>query len=136
MNRNNHFENINPSVLIAEDESIIAMDVKFILESVGYHICGIVSTGEDSIKKASDIQPDLVLMDIKLKGNIDGIYAGEKIYSDYNIPIVYITAYSDKSLAGKLSKKKGNAYIIKPFEEEEVKQKIKKALNNHKRVHA
>lgn len=110
------------------------MDVKFILENVGYRICGIVSTGEDSIKKASDIQPDLVLMDIKLKGKVNGIYAGEKIYSDYNIPIVYITAYSDKSLVGKLSKKKGNAYIIKPFEEEELRQKIKKVLK-HKRIH-
>ena len=83
----------SPNILIVEDENIIAMDIQFMLENLGYKISGVVSSGEDSIKKASNMLPDLILMDIKLKGKIDGVRAANQIYESLRIPVVYLTAY-------------------------------------------
>ena len=74
----------NPKILIVEDENIIALDIRSMLEDLGYLVSGIVSSGEESIQRASKIKPDLVLMDIKLKGSIDGLKAGEEIYKQFH----------------------------------------------------
>jgi CheY-like chemotaxis protein len=123
----------NPKILIVEDENIIALDIRSMLEDLGYMISAIVSSGEESIQKASKMKPDLVLMDIKLKGSIDGVSAGEEIYKQFRIPIVYLTAYSDQATINRINNgKNGNpsTVINKPFDEEELQTVIDNTLSN------
>ena len=113
----------NPKILIVEDENIIALDIRAMLEDLGYRVSAVVSSGEDSIKKASKMKPDLVLMDVKLKGNLDGVSAGQEIFKQFQIPIVYLTAYSDQATVKKIiDDKSGNSpsVINKPFDEREL----------------
>jgi CheY-like chemotaxis protein len=120
-------------ILIVEDENIIALDIRSMLEDLGYMVTAIASSGEESIRKASKIKPDLVLMDIKLKGSIDGVSAGEEIYRQFQIPIVYLTAYSDQSTINRInSGKNGNpsTVINKPFDEGELQTVIDNTLAN------
>jgi CheY-like chemotaxis protein len=123
----------NPKILIVEDENIIALDIRFMLEDLGYMISAIVSSGEESIQKASKMKPDLVLMDIKLKGSIDGVSAGEEIYKQFRIPIVYLSAYSDQVTINRINNgKNGNpsTVINKPFDEGELQSVIDNTLSN------
>jgi two-component system, response regulator PdtaR len=87
-------------ILIVEDEGTIAEYLKLILSRIGYCIVGVVATGEEAVEIVQKNSPDLVLMDIKLKGNIDGIMACEEIKKSAAIPILYITAYGDPLLSG------------------------------------
>ena len=82
-------------ILVVEDESLVARDIQNMLRSLGYDVTGVVSSGEQAIQKAAASVPDLVLMDIVLKGEIDGIAAAERIWEDYGIPVIYLTAYAD-----------------------------------------
>jgi len=123
----------NPKILIVEDENIIALDIRSMLEDLGYLISAIVSSGEESIQKASKMKPDLVLMDIKLKGSIDGVSAGEEIYKQFRIPIVYLTAYSDQATINRINNGKNvipSTVISKPFDEEELQTVIDNTLSN------
>ena len=79
----------NASILIVEDEAIVALDVRRRLVKLGYNVTSCVSSGEEAIIKAAEEQPDLVLMDIYLKGRIDGIEAASQIYTHLNIPVIY-----------------------------------------------
>src|ERR1043165_2125327 len=92
------------NILIVEDESIVAKDIQHSLKKLGYTVVGMCSTGEDAIKAAEETKPDLVLMDIMLKGDMSGIEAAGKIREKFNIPIIYLTAYADERT---LSKGKG-----------------------------
>jgi CheY-like chemotaxis protein len=121
----------NRKILIVEDENIIALDIRSMLEDLGYMVSAIVSSGEESIQKASKMKPDLVLMDIKLKGNIDGIRAGREIYNQLRIPIVYLTAYSDKTTINRINngiKSAPSTVIRKPFDEGELQTVIDSTL--------
>jgi CheY-like chemotaxis protein len=123
----------NPKIMIVEDENIIALDIRSILEELGYMVSSIVSSGEESIQEASKIKPDLVLMDVKLKGNLDGLSAGETIYKQFRIPIVYLTAYSDQATINRIKNgKNGNpsTMINKPFDEGELQTVIDDTLAN------
>ena len=120
-----------PKILIVEDENIIALDIRSMLEDLGYMVSDIASSGEESIQKASKIKPDLVLMDIKLKGSIDGVRAGEEIYKQFQIPIVYLTAYSDQSTIKRINSGKNgkpSTVINKPFDEGELQTVIDDTL--------
>ena len=119
-----------PKILVVEDENIIAMDIRYTLRNLGYDVCGVVSSGEESVEKASSMNPDLILMDIKLKGNVDGVSAAQKIQSRQNIPVLYLTAYGDENTLNRLDKTKPFDYIHKPFEERELQFKIKTVLND------
>jgi len=123
----------SPNILIVEDENIIAMDIRFMLESLGYKISGVVSSGEDSIKKAYNMLPDLILMDIKLKGNIDGVSAANQIYKSLRIPVVYLTAYLDNSTMDRVKKTMHFGFISKPFEEKELQNIIEETLAHNKK---
>lgn len=123
----------NPKILIVEDENIIALDIRTMLEDLGYMVSAIASSGEESIQKASKMKPDLVLMDIKLKGGIDGVEAGEEIYRQLRIPIVYLTAFSDKATLRRINQNKnGNpsTVIYKPFDEGELRVAINSTLDH------
>src|SRR3990172_10496843 len=112
-------------ILVAEYESIIALDIKRILEKAGHSVLSIVKNCEDVLTEARNQKPDLVLMDIQLKGNRSGIEAAEKISTDYNIPVVYLSALSD----GETSQKtKFFGYVLKPFNGRVLNNTIERAL--------
>jgi len=119
-------------ILIVEDERIVAEDIRTKLEYVGYALAGIASSGEESIKKAEKCQPDLVLMDIVLEGKMDGIEAAAQIFSQLNIPVVYLTAYSDERTLKKAKVTEPFGFIIKPFEAQDLFTAIEMALYRHK----
>ena len=118
-------------ILIVEDERIVAEDVKTKLEHVGYAVAGIVNSGEESVKKAEILKPDLVLMDIVLEGKMDGIEAAAEILSKLNIPVVYLTAYSDRKTLKKAKVTEPFGFIIKPFEAQDLFTSIEMALYRH-----
>jgi CheY-like chemotaxis protein len=114
------------SVLIVEDEIIIALDIKLTVENLGFSTSGIISSGEESIAKAPIICPDIILMDIKLSGKIDGICAAKKIYNKYNIPSIFLTAYNDKKTLSRINENMKFYSINKPFSEYELSDTIKR----------
>ncbi len=128
----------HPKILIVEDENIIALDIRSMLEDLGYMVSDIVSSGEESIKKASKTKPDLILMDIKLKGSLDGVSAGEEIFKQFRIPIVYLTAYSDQATIKRIINGKNgkqSAVINKPFDEGELQTVIGHTLARRQRIY-
>lgn len=122
----------NAHVLVVEDEDIIAKDIQNRLKGLGYAVCALVSSGEEAIKEAEETHPDLVLMDIILKGEMDGIEAAEQIRDRFNIPVVYLTAYADDKTLQRAKITEPFGYILKPFEEKELYMAIEIALYKHK----
>jgi len=118
-------------IWIVEDEAIIALDLKKRLETRGFVISGISETGHDAIDKIRKHQPNLILMDITLKGDMDGINAGEIIRSEMMIPIIYLTAYSDEQTLERAMITQPYSYISKPFLEEELFSTITTAIREH-----
>lgn len=120
------------TILIVEDESIVAQDLQMILESLGYDVPEITDCGELAIQKAAELNPNLILMDIRLIGEMDGISAAATIVQKFDIPVIYLTAHADvKTLArAKLTCPFG--YILKPFQEKELNTTIEVALYKHK----
>lgn len=118
-------------ILIVEDEAIISMDIKGILEGHGYTVADSAISGEEAVEKASRLKPDLILMDILLAGKIDGIEAAVQIRKKHDIPIIYITSYSDEAKLEKAKITEPYAYIIKPIKEKELYSNIEAALNRH-----
>ncbi|MEZ5336564.1 MAG: response regulator [Methanolobus sp.] len=119
-------------ILVVEDESIIGLNIKKKLKSFGYTVPAIVATGEEAIKMAEITFPDLVLMDVRLKGDMDGVDTAEKIRENYDIPIIYLTAYSDDEVLEKAKKTKPYGYIVKPFKADDLHSNIEMALYRHK----
>ena len=129
--------NTNPAgedkrILIVEDERIVAKDIEASLINMGYKIAGIVSSGEEAVKKAKKEKPDLILMDIVLQGDIDGIEASRRIRLCYFIPIVYLTAYADVETLNRAKLTEPFGYIIKPFEDSDLHTTVEMALYKHK----
>jgi CheY-like chemotaxis protein len=118
-------------ILVVEDEHIVAMGIKKMLKSLGYQVTGIASTGEDAISKAESTFPDLVLMDIMLKGDIDGIEAAREIIKRFGLPVVYLSAYSDSQILERAKQTGPFGYIVKPFEEKDLHSSIEVALHRH-----
>ncbi len=118
-------------ILVVEDEHIVAMGIKKMLKSLGYQVTGIASTGEDAINKAESTFPDLVLMDIMLKGDLDGIEAAGEIIKRFDLPVVYLSAYSDSKLLDRAKQTGPSGYIVKPFEEKDLHSSIEMALQKH-----
>ena len=118
-------------ILIVEDEKILAMGLKNKLEKLGYIITGLASSGNEAIESVKSIQPDIVLMDIILKGEMDGIDTAKFIVNLYDIPIIYLTAYADDETLARAEKTCPYGYILKPYKENELKANIKMALYKH-----
>ncbi len=120
------------NILIVEDEGIIAKDLKHTLGKLGYSVSAIAFSGEEAVKKAGEILPDLVLMDIVLRGAIDGVKAAEQIRARFNIPVVYLTAYADEDTLQRAKITAPFGYLLKPFREKELHAAIEIALHIHK----
>src|ERR1035437_9908621 len=104
------------TILVVEDEKIVAMDIAGSLKSVGYKVAGIVASGKEAIDLVDQNPPDLILMDIRIKGDIDGIQTAEIIQSQHDIPIVYLTAFADENTLSRARITTPYGYIIKPFD--------------------
>lgn len=118
-------------ILIVEDESIVAKDIQNILKGLGYNVVSIVSTGEKALSEVEKHMPNLVLMDIMLKGDMTGIQSAEIIRERYDIPVVFLTAYADENTIEKAKSAIPYGYIIKPFKEKELETTIEMAINKH-----
>ena len=118
-------------ILVVEDESIVANDIKSSLENLGYTVPAIASSGEDAVNRIAELSLDLVLMDIKLKGDMDGIRAAEIIGGDYEIPVIFLTAYADGETIERARKTAPFGFVLKPFEERELHTAIEIALYKH-----
>src|SRR3990172_3047696 len=119
------------NILVTEDESIVAKDIAHSLKKLGYNVVAICSTGEDAVAMVEEKRPDLILMDIMLKGEMSGIEAAEQIKQNFNIPVIYLTAYANKSTLEKEKVTEPYGYIIKPFKEIDLHTSIEMALYKH-----
>lgn len=118
-------------ILIVEDESIVALELQSRLTDLGYLVCGIVVSGPEAIKLTAEKRPDIILMDINIKGPFDGVETAEKIKGMYDIPIIFLTAFTDSSTLERAKIAQPYGYIVKPFEERELHTSIEIALYKH-----
>jgi len=115
-------------ILVVEDEAIVALDIKSRLKRMGYDVVGVCATGEEAVVHVGRTRPELVLMDIMLAGDMDGIEAAGKIREEYGVPVVYLTAYADKQTLDRAKITNPFGYVIKPFEDRELLTTIEMAL--------
>lgn len=120
-----------PQIMIVEDEGVVALSLQTHLKSFGYEVPIMVATGEEAVRYIHIIQPDLILMDIRLDGAIDGVEAAAKIRSYVDIPIIYLTANSDEDTLQRAKITEPYGYLLKPFEERELRTTIETALYKH-----
>jgi PAS domain S-box-containing protein len=121
----------NAKILIVEDEKIVAKDIHNCLRRFGYEVTAIASTGEEAIQKAVETKPDLALLDIRLRGETDGIMVAERIRDRLRIPVVYLTAYADEEMLRRAKPTEPFGYLVKPFGERELHSTIEMALHRH-----
>jgi PAS domain S-box-containing protein len=119
-------------ILIVEDETIVAMDIRQGLRRLGYEVPAMVDNGDDAIQKAKALKPDLILMDIQIQGSLDGIQTAHVIWQTLKIPVLFLTAYSDESTLQRAKAAEPFGYILKPFEERELHTSIEVALKKHR----
>jgi len=119
-------------ILVVEDQNIVALNLRNKLKNLGYAVPATASTGEEAIRKAELTGADLVLMDIMLKGDMDGIEAAKEIKTRFGIPILYLTAYTDDETLEKAKNTEPAGYISKPFKEEDLHSNIEMALHRYR----
>ncbi|KKN15192.1 hypothetical protein LCGC14_0988460 [marine sediment metagenome] len=119
-------------ILVVEDENIVAKDIAISLKHLGYAVPAVASSGEEAVQRTADTDPDLVLMDIVLRGKMDGIQTAQHIHDHFNIPVIYLTAYTDEKTLQRAKMTEPFGYIIKPFEERELYSTIEMALYKSK----
>jgi len=115
-------------ILVVEDERVVARDIEKRLKKLGYVVPASVASGEAAVEKVAELQPDLVLMDIRLKGRMDGIEAAEQIRDDFDTPVIYLTAYVDDATLQRAKVTEPFGYIVKPFDERDLQVAIEVAL--------
>jgi CheY-like chemotaxis protein len=115
-------------ILVVEDEIILALGLKNKLESLGYIVTDIAASGNETIDKVSQNKPDLILMDIVLKGDMDGIETAAKLNETESIPVIYLTAYADDEILKRAATTEPYGYILKPYKEKELKANIEMAI--------
>lgn len=122
-----------PGILIVEDERLVAMDIRNTLQRLGYQVVGIATSGQQALDQIAQQQPDLVLMDIRLRGSLDGIQTVEQFQTRFDIPVVYLTAYADDTTLERARRTGPYGYIMKPFDEQALRITIDIALERHHR---
>ncbi len=118
-------------VLIVEDDFIIDMDIETQLKNLGYSVVGVASSGAEALQKVAETEPDLVLMDIKLKGEIDGIATATQIQARFDLPVIYLMAYANEEILQRAKMTEPFGYLIKPFEARELGMTIDMALHKY-----
>ena len=115
-------------VLIVEDESIVALEISSYVKSLGYEVVGTASNADDAVRLALEKQPDVILMDVRLKGEEDGISAAKRIMDKENTSVIYITAFSDDESIERAIETNPAAYLTKPFNRKELAAALKIAI--------
>ena len=118
-------------ILIVEDEGIVAEEIRSRLKKLRYRVVAVAFSGEEAIKKVGETHPDLVLVDIRLRGGMDGVEAAQEIRARFDIPVVYVTAYADEDTLRRAKMAEPYGYILKPFEDKELRSSIEVALYKH-----
>jgi diguanylate cyclase (GGDEF)-like protein/PAS domain S-box-containing protein len=118
-------------ILIVEDEGLIARDIEDMVRNAGYEVAAVVGTGEEAVEKAERTHPDLILMDIILRGAMDGVEAAEKIREQFNIPVIYLTAHTDENTLERAKLTEPLGYTLKPVEQKELMTVMEMALYKH-----
>ena len=118
-----------PRIMVVEDEISVSMELEEMLRENGYHVSGVVASGEEAIAKARQLKPDLILMDIKLSGELDGIDAAARIRSRMDIPSVFLTGHGEKELVDRAVKADPLGYVMKPLNEEQILAAVALALD-------
>jgi len=116
------------SILVVEDELIVAEDLRRRLKAMGYDVKGVVTTGEDAIRQVGETQPDLVVMDISLRGDMDGVEAAQRIRQQFGTPVVYITGHGDPDTLQRAQSTPGFAFVLKPVDDQEMQYVVEMAL--------
>ena len=119
---------LKASILIVEDEQVVALDLRSSLENAGYRVVGQTGRGEDAVQQAAALHPDLVLMDIGLKGDMDGIEAAALIRTQLHLPVIFLTAFADEATVRRARPAEPYGYVLKPFDERELASNIEMAL--------
>ncbi len=121
------------NIFIVEDESIVAKDIQHSLTKLGYNVVGVANNGNDAIDKITELAPDLVLMDIMIKGPLTGIEVTEKIKEKMNVPVIFLTAYADEGTLSRAKVMEPYGYILKPFKEIDLHSTIEMAVYKHQK---
>ncbi|MGE0567917.1 MAG: response regulator, partial [Bacteroidia bacterium] len=121
------------NIFIVEDESIVAKDIQNSLIKLGYNVVGQANNGADAIEQIKKTNPDLVLMDIMIKGPMSGIEVTERLKEEMNIPVIYLTAYADEATLSKAKITEPYGYILKPFKEIDLHSSIEMSAYKHKK---
>jgi PAS domain S-box-containing protein len=121
-----------PKVLIVEDEHIVSIFIQSSLEKLGYEPCRVVTSGPEALEAAAQLQPDLALMDIRIRGDMDGVETAERIRREFDIPVVYLTALEDAGTMQRAKLTSPYGYIVKPFGEKDLGPAIEIALMRHR----
>jgi len=116
------------NIMVVEDEGVVSIDIQNMLRNAGYDIAAVAFRGEDAVKKAGETSPDLVLMDIGLKGELDGIEAARRIRDNLDIPVVFLTGFADEVTMARAQEVGPSGFIIKPISEEELKNTLDEIL--------
>lgn len=120
------------NILVVEDESLVARALSVTLMRMGHKVTSIASTGEEAVEKAEKEKPDMVLMDIILDGQMDGIEAVKIIRSRSHIPFIYVTAHADQNTKERAEQTGPYGYLVKPYKEKELENAIREAVERHK----
>jgi CheY-like chemotaxis protein len=118
-----------PRILVVEDEAIISRDIVMILESMQYHPVCAVRTADDAITKAREHAPDLILMDIHIRGTMDGVGAARIIRDELHIPVIFVTSFGDEATITRAKEINPHGYVLKPFSDCELKSALDSALS-------
>ena len=119
-------------IMVVEDEWIVADQLCNNLKDLGYMVCSTASTGDEAIRKVGEDRPDLILMDIVLKSKMDGIEAADRITSQFDIPVIYLTAYTNQEYIERAKQTNPFGYLVKPFKQKELYANIEMALHKHR----
>lgn len=117
------------SILVVEDERLVAADIQQTLTLLGYRVLVCTSTGEEAVELAEAVSPDLVMMDIHLDGQMDGIEAATTIHQRWNTPVIFLTAYADDATVARAQTAHPKGYLLKPFSSQELARTIQETLN-------
>ena len=115
-------------ILIVEDEAIFAMSIKRVLANSGYHVFNPAATGEEAVQEAKQQEPDLIILDVFLRGEMDGFEVADCLRSMYDIPIIFMSGYQEEDLANKIKAMGNSLLLVKPFDPDELKLAIDKIL--------
>ncbi len=117
-------------IAVVEDEGIVAMDISKCLSNLGYEVVFVADSGEKTLENLKENSPDLILMDVELKGKLNGMDTAKIIAETHDIPVVFLTAFEDEATLEKMDKISSYGYLVKPFEDEHLKSTVAKILKD------